>query len=110
MIEQRRYQRVPYFRPLQVSVLPNGPIFPANSFDISRGGVGLMAAVSLQRGQSVAVLFKLQDQQRQPVDVRVMGKVAYTRADENGNYVGIEFLEPVSESSQPLLAHVLDNL
>jgi c-di-GMP-binding flagellar brake protein YcgR len=110
MHEQRRYQRVAYFHPLHLTVLPDGPAVPASSFDISRGGVGLMADVSLERGQSVRIQFQLEDPRHGAVEVSVLGRVAYSRADEDGNYIGVEFLEPIHESSQPALARMLDNL
>ncbi|MCE5268195.1 MAG: PilZ domain-containing protein [Planctomycetaceae bacterium] len=110
MDERRRFPRVPYFRPLTLTLLPSGQAVTGNSFDISRGGVGLVASASLQRGQSVNVHFKLENQRRQVADISVMGKIAYTRADENGNYIGVEFLEEIRESSQPELTRLLDNL
>ncbi len=40
----------------------------------------------------------------------MLGRVAYSRADEDGNRIGIEFLETIRESAQPLLAQKLNNL
>jgi hypothetical protein len=37
-----------------------------------------------------------------------LGRVAYSRADEDGNRVGIEFIEPIQESAQPALARKLN--
>ena len=110
MHEQRRYQRVAYFRPLRLTVLPGGPTVPGNSFDISRGGVGLVADISLERGQSVFIHFQVQNQRHEAVEAGVPGKVAYFRADEDGNYIGVEFLEDIRESSQPVLARIVNNL
>jgi c-di-GMP-binding flagellar brake protein YcgR len=109
-IERRRYQRVPCFCPLQLTVLPGGPTVPGNSFDISRGGVGLVANAFLERGQSVFVHFQVHDRQHETVEASVLGRVAYSRADEDGNQIGVEFMEDIRESSQPVLAKLLDNL
>ena len=40
----------------------------------------------------------------------VLGKVAYSRADEDGNRIGIEFLETIRESTHPALTRKLNNL
>jgi c-di-GMP-binding flagellar brake protein YcgR len=110
MHEQRRYQRVPYFRPLRITVLPEGRTVPGRSFDISRGGVGLVADVSVGRGHSVVIHFQVEDERKGAIEVSVQGRVAYSRADEDGNYIGIEFPEEIHGSSQPVLAEMLDNL
>ncbi len=110
MHEQRRYQRVAYFCPLQLTVLPDGPTVPGSSFDISRGGVGLVADISLERGQSVFIHFQVENQRHEAVEAGILGRVAYSRADEDGNSIGVEFLEDVREPSQPVLARILDNL
>jgi c-di-GMP-binding flagellar brake protein YcgR len=108
--ERRRYQRVAYFCPLRLTVLPGGQTVSCNSFDISRGGVGLVTNVHLERGQSVLIHFQVHNKRHEAVEADVQGKVAYTRSDEGGNVIGIEFLEDVRESTQPVLAQILDNL
>jgi len=110
MIEQRRYERVAFFCPLRLTVLPDGPTVPANSFDISLGGVGLATGASLPQGQSVSVRFQLKNAAGKPVEEIALGRVAYVRADEDGNRVGIEFLEPIRDSAQPELSRKLNNL
>jgi hypothetical protein len=110
MIAQRRYERVAFFCPLRVAVLPDGPVVAANSIDISLGGVGFTTAASLQQGQSVAVRFQLKDKVGRPVEEVAMGRVAYARADEDGNRVGVEFLETVRDADQPLLSKKLNRL
>jgi c-di-GMP-binding flagellar brake protein YcgR len=110
MQERRLYQRVAYFHPLHLTVLPSGPTVSGNSFDISRGGVGLVADISLERGESVSIHFRVENQRHEAIEASVLGKVAYSRADEDGNCIGVEFLEDVRESSQPVLARILNNL
>jgi c-di-GMP-binding flagellar brake protein YcgR len=107
MREQRRYERVAFFCPIRLTILPDGPDLPANSFDISIGGVGLVAPISLERGQDVVVHFRLKNPRRELVEESVLGRVAYARADEDGNRIGIEFLRTLQPESHPLLARKL---
>jgi c-di-GMP-binding flagellar brake protein YcgR len=107
MREQRRYERVAFFCPIRLTILPDGPDLPASSFDISIGGVGLVAPVSLQRGQEVAVHFRLKNPHYELAEESVMGRVAYSRADEDGNRIGIEFLKTLQLDTHPLLARKL---
>ncbi len=107
MQEKRRYERVAFFCPIRLSILPDGPDLPANSFDISIGGVGLVAPISLERGQEVDVHFGLKNRCGQPAEESMMGRVAYARADEGGNRIGIEFLRTLQLESHPLLARKL---
>lgn len=107
---RRRYERVAWFCSLQLTVLPNGPAMSAESFDISLGGVGAATEVMIERGQAVRVRFHIRNGSKESVDEDVLGRVAYCRADEDGNRVGIEFLEPIQESAQPALARKLNSM
>lgn len=108
--ERRRYERVAWFCPLHLTVLPNGPALECESFDISLGGVGIAGSVMLERGKSVRVLFHIRNGTKETIDEEVMGRVAYSRADEDGNRLGIEFLEPIKEAANPALAKKLNAL
>ena len=110
MPEKRRYERVAFFSSVQLTVLPYGPTVPGSSFDISIGGVGLIANVFLDRGQSVRVRFRLHKGPNGWTEEGVDGRVAYSHANEDSNRIGIEFLATVHESTQPVLAHRLDAL
>lgn len=110
MAKQRRFERVAFFCPLQLTVLPNGPTVPANSFDISAGGVGVTAAVFLERGKDVRVDFHVKNGSHEECVESVLGRIAYSWADEDGNRIGIEFLETIRKSAQPGLMEKLDVL
>jgi c-di-GMP-binding flagellar brake protein YcgR len=110
MAGQRRYERVAFFCPVDLTVQPNGPTLPGGSFDISLGGVGITTEQLLQRGQTVRVRFHLRNGAAGKIDEEVVGRVAYCRADEDGDRMGIEFLETIRESTCPVLARKLDNL
>jgi hypothetical protein len=99
-----------FYCDLQLTVLPNGSLVNGRAFDISVGGVGIVCDVPLNRGQSVRVHFRLRNASQGWVQEDVVGRVAYLRADEDGNRIGIEFLEVIRESTNPMLAQMLDNL
>jgi hypothetical protein len=109
-IEQRRYERVAFYCPVDLTVLPNGPAVPGRSFDISIGGVGIITQIALERGQSVSVRFHMHNGASESKDEDILGRVAYSRADEDGDRIGIEFLATVQEAAQPMLARKLNNL
>jgi hypothetical protein len=110
MMQQRRYERVAFFCPLHLTVLQDGTMTPASAIDISIGGVGATAPLSLERGQTVRVRFHLANGSGGRIDEDVLGRVAYSRADEDGNRVGIEFIEPIREANQPVLTRTINNL
>jgi len=107
---RRQFERVAFFCPLQLIALPEGVAVPGNSFDVSMGGVGITAETSLERGQAVCVRFHLKNGPNGARDEEVLGRVAYARADEDGNRLGIEFLQPIRASTHPLLAQTVENL
>lgn len=107
---KRRYERVAFYCPVQLTVLPDGPDVPGNTFDISLAGMGLAAEVFLERGQDVLVRFHPAKGSPPDKDESVLGRVAYSRADEGGNRLGIEFVKPIRESTQPSLTRRLFNL
>jgi hypothetical protein len=111
-LEQRVYERVPFFRPVEVSAPPEAPPVEARSFDISLGGVGLVCPRSsgLRPGAPVALTFRLNDPRRGPVVERVFGRVAHLRAEPDGVRVGVEFLEPLHPTSYPGLSEVIGRL
>jgi hypothetical protein len=110
MKEQRRYERVPFFCPVRLAVLPNGPAVPGRSFDISIGGVGVVTDLVLERGQPVCVRFHLHNGVSEEVEEDVMGRVTGFQADEDGGRTGIEFLETIQESTQPALTRKINEL
>lgn len=110
MNEKRRYERLAFFCPVCLDVLSDGPAVSAYSYDISIGGVGVIADITLERGTHVRVRFQLRNDLSEIVEEEVLGRIAHTRADENGNHVGIEFLTIVQESSQPALSKQINKL
>lgn len=100
---RRRYERVSFFCDVLLSVLPDGPTFPAHCVDISLGGVGLTATTAVEPGHTVTLAFKLKTSAGKEIVNRVSGCVARCEADYDGNRLGVEFLEPLSEATSPQL-------
>ena len=88
----RQYERVPFFCKVTLTRLARaGPAVDAHSFDISLGGVGLDAQVVVparQHGPRVVLSRKARAARSSK---HVLGRVAYAKADESGNRIGIEF-------------------
>jgi c-di-GMP-binding flagellar brake protein YcgR len=110
MLGQRRYERVAFFCPVQLTVLSDGATVPGNAFDLSLGGVGIIAEVMLERGQDVRIRFQLSNGSKQVIEEDMLGRVAYCRADEDSSCMGIEFLQTVQASTQPALMRKLNSL
>lgn len=109
-INLRCYERVAFYCRLQLTVLPHGQVVPGNSFDISIGGVGITSALLLERGQQVSIRFYLHNGRSEEVHADVLGQVAYCRSDEDSNQIGIAFLAPIQETTQPALAKCINSL
>jgi hypothetical protein len=110
MFDLRRHERAAFHCQLQLTVLPNGPVVPGNSYDISIGGVGLSAALPLERGQLVSIRFYLHNGRSEELHADVLGHIAYCRSDEDGNRIGVAFLATIQEATQPVLAKKINSL
>jgi hypothetical protein len=109
-MEKRRYVRLNFFCELTVTPMPVGQPRPARSMDLSLGGVGLFAKYFLDREQIVQIDFHLRDEKHRESIERVMGKVAYSRSDEDGTRIGVEFFKLINEADSPILAKRLQEL
>ena len=107
---RRGYERVPSFREVGLTLRQGTAPVSARSFDISLGGVGVFTQAHLERGQSVKVAFFFMNTKQQKVVETVAGQVAYLRATEDGNQLGIEFLEPLREDTHPQLMRAIHKL
>jgi c-di-GMP-binding flagellar brake protein YcgR len=110
MLGQRRYERVAFFCPVQLTVFSTGDVIEGNTVDISIGGVGLIAPAFLERGEEVCVRFRLHHGSDAMFEEEALGRVAYSLADEDGNRIGIEFLQTIRDSKQPELARRLSTM
>lgn len=110
MLGRRRYERVSFFCPIQLRVLATGETVQGNSFDISIGGVGITTRKMFDRGEMVSVQFQLHNGTKPAIEEEILGRVAYSLADEDGDRIGIEFLETVNEGKQPELTRRLNKM
>jgi hypothetical protein len=83
---------------------------PGTSFDVSISGIGITLGIWLDRDKEVCVRLHFNNSSQEPVEEDILGRVAYSRADEDGNRIGVEFLENVQEATQPELAQKLNEL
>ena len=105
----RRYERVAFFCRVELAVSSQSPPIAAQTFDISLGGVGVLSPRAIERGVTVNVAFFLRTPRGELVE-RIMGRIAYVKADESGTRLGIEFLETLAEATQPGLTRRLESL
>jgi c-di-GMP-binding flagellar brake protein YcgR len=110
MSYQRRYERVPFFREVGLTVRQGAAPVAARTFDISLGGVGLFTRAHLDRGQNVRVALCFEDAAGNKVVETVAGQVAYLQATEEGNQLGIMFLEPPRADTHPRLVRAIQRL
>ncbi|MFT7461857.1 MAG: hypothetical protein ACI9EF_000191 [Pseudohongiellaceae bacterium] len=107
MREGSRYERVPFLHDGQLAVLPDGKPLEASSIDLSQGGVGLFCPRFLDKGTSVSVSFQFADSNGQLQRESVVATVAYGRVEMEGNYLGVEFTNPLTQDGTPALWVVL---
>ena len=109
-MNRRRYERVPFFCKATLTVLPHGRPVVSRSIDISLGGAGIVTSGRIELGQQVALAFYLRNNRQQEAVEEVVGRIVHLRAEEDGNVVGVEFLQPLEESSTPLLTRKMLNV
>ena len=107
--EKRIYERVGFLCRVDLKT-DDGATFEASTVDISLGGVGVMAPRFLAAGRDVTLAFHLRDRQGAPAVERAVGRVAHARSDVDGHMLGVEFLEPLRRSSNPLLTRIVEPL
>jgi hypothetical protein len=103
MKELRQYERIGFFCKLEVTAIPGGTPQPACAVDLSMGGVGIIMQAVFSVGQIVTVTFFLSDSVCGEVQDPVVGRVAHLQADTDANRVGIQFLQPLSETEHERL-------
>jgi c-di-GMP-binding flagellar brake protein YcgR len=88
------------------------PAVEGRTMDISLGGVGLSCPVSpaIRLGESIAVIFRLVQPHSDPVEERLLGRVAWARAEVDYCLIGVEFLEPVHPVSHPAVTRLIERL
>jgi uncharacterized protein YuzE len=101
-MDTRRFERVRFFCPVNLMILPAGSPVTSHSIDISLRGAGIATRARVATGQEVALDFVLKGPSRM-VTERVLGRVVRFQAESDGNIVGIEFWRALEAASQPIL-------
>jgi hypothetical protein len=110
MAQNRRYVRVDFFCRVDVAPISGGKTIEARSANISLGGVGLIVPQSLELGQVLQLTFHLRDREGNELLEQIAGRVVNSRSDFEILRVGIEFLEPLKESKNPVLCRTVERL
>jgi hypothetical protein len=110
LIENRRYERVPFFGRVGLTPMAGGPTIEAAAVDISLGGFGVISPKPLKAGDLVRASFPHRDGNGREVVETVPARVAFVRADFEGNRLGLEFLEPLNRATHPALARKVERL
>ena len=108
-MQTRRFERVSFFCKLELTPLPHGAAQPAQSTDLSLGGVGAVMKANLQVGQLTNVTFYFNDPAHGEIKDQTVGRVVHFDADTDSNRIGIQFLSPLIESDHARLVDKLAN-
>jgi hypothetical protein len=98
----RRYERVAFNCPVLAWLLAGGPMHSSRSVEISLGGVRIVTTLSVSPGELLWLEFHVKED-GESVREEVAGRVVNVTVDACLNTLGIEFLEPLTESRQPAL-------
>jgi c-di-GMP-binding flagellar brake protein YcgR len=104
--ERRQFER----RPLRVDalVLSGSPVFTARTFDISSGGMGIIAGVNVTCGAAYDVEFALPLKAKGALPVRCAVKVvnAVFMGSEGGFRIGLVFTQIAPNMAQAIASYV----
>jgi hypothetical protein len=105
--DRGRFERVPFFTALTLTLLPGGPSVEGRTIDISLGGVGLSCPEALAPGSFVSLAFRLRHRSHGEVVEQLFGRITHARSDEAGTTLEVQFLPPPDERSSPVLVRTL---
>jgi c-di-GMP-binding flagellar brake protein YcgR len=105
----RRYERVAFYSPVMAWAFAGGAKHESRSVDISLGGVRIVTSLSASPGELLWLRFEVKENGRSVLE-EVAGRVVRVVADDRLNALGIEFLEPLTESRQPALVRRIREL
>jgi PilZ domain len=103
----RKFERRRSLGELLVRPLPGNARFGANAINLNPGGVALFSSRGLSVGQSVELFFG--GVAAKPDDGKVLGRVAYISAQNEGNLIGIAFARVLDAEEMRALETKLRN-
>jgi c-di-GMP-binding flagellar brake protein YcgR len=106
MNDRRRYERVPFLTRAELLVMPDGPGFAADITDLSVGGLGLLSPRAVERGARLRVEVSLPDGSGSET---IVAKLVHQRITVEGNFLGLEFMELLNKSYNPLIWDALQS-
>ena len=99
---RRAYERIPFIKRLTVLDVNTNRIFDANGIDISVKGVGFYSSKLFQKGHHVSIQIWLDDvSQKDPVWIG--GTVKWSKLEQDGAIMGIEFDALIKPAEHPKL-------
>lgn len=105
-ISRRQYERVPFLKKLTVLDVNTGHKFEANAIDISIKGVGFYSKKLLQKDHHISIQVWLDDDsQKDPVWIG--GTVKWSKLEQDGAVMGVEFDALIKPAEHPKLYEMI---
>jgi hypothetical protein len=99
----RQFERKRFVGEITLRALPAGAPLGALAFDLGQSGLALFTNQSLAKGQLVEVTFPTAKPAIQAGLDKRAGRVVRSRANTDGNIVGVAFAEPFTADELRLL-------
>jgi c-di-GMP-binding flagellar brake protein YcgR len=109
MVERRQYQRVPFHCRTTIAARGAGEPVEGWAVDLSLVGLQLASMRNFPIHQLIAITFHLKDVSLNAIAERADGVIVRRHAESEGYLYGVEFLDPLDTSRQPLLLRKLEN-
>jgi c-di-GMP-binding flagellar brake protein YcgR len=105
-ISRREYERVPFAKKLTVLDLNSGNTYEANGIDISVKGIGFYSKKLLQKDHHISIQVWLDDvSQKDPVCLT--GAVKWSKLEQDGAIIGVQFDALIKPSQHPKLYEMI---
>ena len=99
----RKFERKRCVGEAVVRALPAGPAQSAQVLDLGCSGLALFVGQGMAKGQAVEITFRINAAAAARGLDKRMGQVVRSRANPDGNVVGVSFSEPFAEEELRLL-------
>jgi c-di-GMP-binding flagellar brake protein YcgR len=109
MIERRQYQRVPFHCRTTFAARGAGDPVEGWTIDLSLVGVQMASTRNFPLQQLISITFHFKDLTLKAIAERADGVIVRKHAESEGYLYGVEFLDSLDSSRQPLLLRKLEN-